>query len=117
MRNVLRWLPAREHIEYRIAAFVWRCLLGLAPAYLFELCGPLSSARRTTPSVQLNSLLQVLFARTFTRRKRDFSVVGLPIWNGLPSLSRTPFQAFLSQLKMVFFGRARVGIASEYPPL
>src|SRR6218665_4010756 len=45
LRDILRWLPARQRIDYRVAALVWRCLLGLAPAYLVELCGPTQSAR------------------------------------------------------------------------
>src|SRR6218665_3751330 len=28
-----------------MAALVWRCLLGLAPAYLVEFCSPIQSAR------------------------------------------------------------------------
>src|SRR6218665_3946251 len=40
MCDILHWLPARKRIEYRVAALVWRCLLGLAPVYLVELCGP-----------------------------------------------------------------------------
>src|SRR6218665_3043620 len=43
--DILHWLPARQRIEYRMAALVWRCLLGLAPAYLVEFCGPIQSAR------------------------------------------------------------------------
>src|SRR6218665_626793 len=36
--------PAIAHrISYRIAFLVWRCLLGSAPAYLCELCRPVSS--------------------------------------------------------------------------
>src|SRR6218665_231861 len=44
MRDILRWLPAHKRKEYRMAALVWqpvwRCLLGLAPAYVVEFCGP-----------------------------------------------------------------------------
>ena len=54
-------------------------------------------------------------------QKRAFAVAGPSIWNGLPlsirSLPRTFSQAFLSQLKVVLFGRVGVGSASEYSPL
>src|SRR6218665_2755060 len=98
-----------------MAALVWRCLLGLAPAYLVEFCGPKQSARN---SLSLRSadqgLLRVPFARTSARQKRAF---GLSIWNGLPlsirSLPRTLSQTFLSQLKAVLFSRVGVGSASE----
>ena len=59
-----------------------------------------------SPSVQP---IKVPFARTSTRQKRAFAVVGPSIWNGLPlsihSLPRTLPQTFLSQLKAVLFGR------------
>src|SRR6218665_1834580 len=38
MRDMLHWLPIAQRISYRIAVFVWRCLLGNAPGYLCELC-------------------------------------------------------------------------------
>ena len=65
MRDILNWLPAWQRIEYRMAALVWRCLLGLALAYFVEFCGPTQSARS---SLSLRSadqgLLRVPFART-----------------------------------------------------
>ena len=30
----LLWLPVAQHISYRIAVLLWRCLLGSTPAYL-----------------------------------------------------------------------------------
>src|SRR6218665_274998 len=44
MLDVLHWLPAEQRISYRIASLVWRCLVGLAPVYLRELCCPALSA-------------------------------------------------------------------------
>src|SRR6218665_2636513 len=44
MLDVLHWLPAEQRISYRIASLVWRCLVGLAPVYLRELCCPPLSA-------------------------------------------------------------------------
>src|SRR6218665_2304754 len=90
-----------------MAALVWRCLLGLAPAYLVEFCGPTQSARS---SLSLRSahqgLLHVPFARTSDRQKRAFAVVGPSIWNGLPlsisSLPRTLSHTFLSQLRRFY---------------
>src|SRR6218665_2442535 len=64
MLDVLHWLPAEQRISYRIVSMVWRCLLGLAPVYLRELCCPLHSAMssRSLRSSQ-QSLLLVPFAR------------------------------------------------------
>ena len=38
MRDVLHWLPFSQRITYRISSLVWRCLAGVAPVYLQELC-------------------------------------------------------------------------------
>ena len=119
MRDILLWLHARQRIEDRMAALVWRCLLGLAQTYLVEICGPTLSARssRSLRSAELGLLHHVPFARTSTKQKRAFAVASPSICNGLPfsirSLPRTFSQAFISQLKVVLFDRAGVWSASE----
>src|SRR6218665_902866 len=45
MLDVLHWLPLEQRILFRIGAMVWRCILGLAPAYLRDLCCPTSGTR------------------------------------------------------------------------
>ena len=79
-----------QRISYRIAFIVWRCLFGLAPLYLRELCCPLHSAMslRSLRSSQ-QGLLLVPFARTSAKQSRAFSVVGPSLWNGLASQLRT----------------------------
>src|SRR6218665_1060159 len=105
-----------QRISNSIAFLVWRCLLGLAPLYLRELCCPLLSAlsSRLLRSSQ-QGLLPVPFARTSTKQSRSFSVVGPSIWNGLPSqfriLPRALSPAFFSQLKTALFSRVGVGSA------
>src|SRR6218665_2361381 len=81
MRDTLHWLPAAlQRISYRVAVLVWRCLLGSAPAYLWELCSPVSgvSGRRDLHSSVSGQLL-VPRAAVSTRQRRAFST-----WNGLP---------------------------------
>ena len=118
MLTVLHWLPPEQRITYRLAALIWRCLLGLAPVYLRELCCTTLSAggsRSLRSSEQ--GLLQVPFARTSIRQNRAFSVLGPSTWNGLPLelrlLPRSIPSVFLSSLKTVLFRRAGVGSASE----
>src|SRR6218665_3914596 len=107
MLDVLYWLPAEQRISYRIASIVWRCLLGLAPLYLRELCCSLHSAMssRSLRSSQ-QGLLLVPFARTSAKQSRAFSVVGPSIWNGLPSqlwtLPRALSPAFFLKLRLLF---------------
>src|SRR6218665_2200520 len=43
MLNVLHWHLVRPRIQYRVASLVLRCQLGLAPAYLMDLCRPVSA--------------------------------------------------------------------------
>src|SRR6218665_2399845 len=40
MLDVLHWLPLQQRTIFRIGGIVWRCILGLAPAYLRDLCCP-----------------------------------------------------------------------------
>src|SRR5678816_2083923 len=82
MRDVLHWLPVSQRISYRVAALVWRCLLGCAPSYLSDLSRPVSdvTARRSLRSSERGELL-VPRAHTSTRQRRAFSIVGPSIWN------------------------------------
>jgi len=118
MLEVLRWLPVRQRIEYRIASLVWRCTLGLASTYLLDLCQPVSESRsgRNLRSAA-GEVLSVPFARTATMQRRAFSVVGPVVWNGLPLelrlLPRTVSDTFHNRLKTVLFDRAGVGSTSE----
>src|SRR5678816_3202840 len=76
---------------FRVSAFVWRSLVGTAPAYLQELCRSISAniGRRPLRSA-VRGDLSVPFARTSTMQHRAFSVVGPSIWNGLPLYYRAP---------------------------
>jgi|SRR6218665_4026744 len=97
-----------------MAALVWCCLLGLAPAYLVKLCDPPLLSALSSHSLRSieQGLLHVSFAHISTRQKRAFLVVGPWIWNDLPlmllSLLRTISQAFLSQLKMLLIDHSGV---------
>src|SRR6218665_3379509 len=77
MLDVLHWLPLQQRIIFRIGAMVWRCILGLAPAYLRDLCCPTPGTRcRSSLRSSEQGLLFVPFARTSTTQARAFSVIG-----------------------------------------
>ena len=83
--DVLHWLPLQQWIIFCIGAMVWRCILGLAPAYLRDLCHPTPGTRGCSSlRSSEQGLLFVPFARTSTTQARPFSVVGPSVWNGLP---------------------------------
>src|ERR1700733_5416473 len=100
MHTVLHWLPSEQRITYRLAALIWRCLLGLAPVYLQELCGTILSAggSRSLRSFE-QGLIQVPFARTSIRQNRAFSVLGpSSLRPGIGSLWSYVFSRGLSHL-------------------
>src|SRR6218665_1342098 len=99
-------------------ALVWRCRLGLAPAYLRDLCYPTLGIRgRSSLRSTKRGVLFVPFVCTSTRQVHEFSVVGTSVWNGLPLalrlLPRVLSDALYSSPKTALFSHARVGSASE----
>jgi len=110
MRDVLHWLPFPQRITYRISALVWRCLAGVAPVYLQELCcSTLSVQRRGSLRSSMQAELLVPRSRTCIMQRRAFSVAGPAIWNELPVDLRLMHRAlaatFFSNLKTVLFSR------------
>ena len=85
----LHWLPVAQRIQYKIAMLVNKCLRGLAPPYLAELCRPV---------VHLTGKLDVQRTATAIGR-RNFAVSGPEIWNSLPAELR------LSTLSTATFAR------------
>src|SRR6218665_983918 len=72
--------------EYWISSIVCHCVLGNAPSYLLELFILTSacSGRRSLRSASKRDFV-LPRARTSTRQKRAFSIVGPSVWNGLLS--------------------------------
>src|SRR6218665_116922 len=103
---------------FLIGALVWRYILGLAPAYLRDLCCPTPGTRGRSSLRSLEQgLLFVPFAGTSITQARAFSVVGPSVRNGLHLVQRVLPRilpnTFYSSLKTLLFSRARVGSASE----
>ena len=85
MKSELHWLRILERISFKLSTLVYKALHGKGPAYLKELCIPVSdnfhlsshrSADRGDP----------LVPRTYTATygKRAFSTAGPSTWNTLP---------------------------------
>ena len=118
MRDVLHWLPYPQRIVYRISALVLRCIEGLAPSYLRELCcSTITIQRRISLRSSAQAELLVPRTRTVIRQRRAFSVAGPTAWNDLPvALRLTPVAhsaLFLSSLKTTLFDRGWAGSAPE----
>jgi len=51
LHHDLHWLDVTERIQFRVAATVYQCLRGMAPAYLTELCIRLSLRQQVVVAV------------------------------------------------------------------
>ncbi len=97
----LHWLPIRARIEFKVSLLVFKCLNGLAPAYLSELIKPVDNVGLRS---SINCMLQVPKSRP-TYGDRSFSVCGPRLWNSLPITVKTStsLDGFKSQLKTHLF--------------
>ena len=104
LRN-LHWLPIHKRIEYKILLLVYKCLHGLAPAYLSQLISLHNPPRilRSSSTLSLSSI------RTNTTYGcRAFSSSAPMLWNSLPvSLQTAPsLSLFKVHLKTHLFVQA-----------
>src|SRR6218665_2408051 len=92
-----------------------RGIITIALLELFNLTSA-CSGRRSLRSATKGDFL-VPRARTASRQKRAFSIVGPSVWNDLPSELRSLpgdlSSSFYKLLKTLLFGRAWAGSASE----
>ena len=105
------WLPYPQRISYKICLLIFKCLKGLAPAYLSDLC--VGTAAVPGPS-GLRSTVQgdlVVPGHRTEGGSRSFAVAGPKCWNKLPvelrNLSVGP-ETFARHLKTHLF---RVGFS------
>jgi len=83
-------MPCTCHSSVRLSVTVHRCLNGLAPAYVTELCTPVTQSRS---SCRLRSSYRNRLAVPsvkLTLGSRSFSVSGPTVWNALPDYLRIP---------------------------
>ena len=118
MRDTFIGFQSPHHILSRGSTIAWRCILGVAPAYLSELL-VFSSSCPGRQSLRSTSCVDYLIpcSYTATKQNRAFSVPGPSIWNGLPlklrTLPRDLSSSFHSLLKTFFFAWALAESISE----
>jgi len=97
----LHWLPIDKRIMFKLCLLVYKCLNGLAPAYLSDLIVPLQRKGLRSSN---ESLLKVSKTKN-SYGDRSFSVCGPAIWNQLPESVRVSpsLDAFKKNLKTHFF--------------
>ena len=91
----LHWLPVEKRIKFKILVIVYKCIHGLAPAYLSELITDYRPSRSLRSCDQ--RLANIPFTRSALASERAFSVVGPRLWNDLPSTVR--FAATITNFK------------------
>ncbi len=82
MFNKLKWLSLQQRRDFHKCILVYKCRMGLAPQYLFDMfiANNSNHSYNTTNATQLRA--------TITKTAyfyRSFTVSGLNLWNSLPN--------------------------------
>ena len=86
----LHWLPVSQRVVFKTAVMVWKCVHGVAPAYLSDLgVAATAISGRQHPRSAATGTLLVPRARAATGQ-RSFAVNGPATWNRLPPALRSP---------------------------
>ena len=104
----LHWLPVRQHIGFKLAMTVYKCLHGLVAPYLADDCVLVSSvaSRRHLRSADTRKL--VVWRTQTVIGDRDFAVSCAAVWNSLPTdvrVSSLSAATFARHLKACLFHR------------
>ena len=104
----LHFLPIKARCDFKILLLVYKCLHGLAPAYLRDLIKVKVPGYSTRASTQ--NMLVVPFTRRKTFAHRSFGVAGPRLWNGIPNDVRNSESVvvFKRKLKTYLFKRCFV---------
>ena len=80
------WLDVKltRRIQFRVAAAVYQCLRGMAPAYLTELCTPVTASASRRGGLRSQQLNRTTLQTVNLYGTRAFSVAGPVCWNALP---------------------------------
>jgi len=109
----LHWLDVPQRVTYKLCLLVFKCLHGLAPRYLVQLCVGLPVAD-ITPRRKLRSatrgLLDFLRYNMTNYGRRAFSYASPHAWNSLPEHLRqsTSMALFKRSLNTFYSNRCRV---------
>ncbi len=106
-RHVLHWLDVTDRIKYCLCVNVFRCLHGMAPEYLSDLCTPVAEVpgRQHLRSASRGQLHTPRFRLT-TFGGRSFACAAPSTWNSLPDTLKDTalsLSSFQQQLKTFLF--------------
>jgi len=98
----LHWLPVHQRITFKLAVIIFKCLCGLAPSYLADVCIPVSSVVGRWQLLSANSATLVVPRSRTTIGRRDVAMSGPATWNSLTvelQTSSLSSQTFAKTLK------------------
>ena len=79
----LHWLKIQEHIVYKVATIMFKCINNITPAYLLEMVTSQPPHTRGLRSSSKGTLYATR-SRTEFVHCSSFKSMGLQIWNNLP---------------------------------
>ena len=103
MLRELHWLPITARVDYKICVLIFKCLNGLAPAYLSNLISIYKPARNLRSS---KAFLLTPVPSNFVRLgDRAFSTYAPKIWKKIPNYIKESksLDTFKTKLKTHFF--------------
>ena len=103
----LHWLDVPQRIMFKLCLLVFKCLHGIAPRYLVELCVPVADVmgRRNLRSAT-RGLLNFPRYNMTSYGRRAFLYAGPHAWNSLPEhLRQTTSIELFALTENVFFGQ------------
>ena len=107
LHDELHWLDMSERIQFKLCVHVYKCLHGIAPKYMMNLCRPLSAIEgRSYLRSAARGQLDVSRPKLSTYGKRAFTYTGSSAWNALPNYlkdSSSTLVMFKRSLKTFLF--------------
>jgi len=107
LHNDLHWLDVPQRVTFKLCTTVYKCLHGLAPKYLADLCVPVTevAGRRQLRSASRGLLDLIPRFNMSNYGRRAFSFAGPHTWNSLPDQLRTSVSlaTFKRSLKTFLF--------------
>ena len=101
----LHWLPLEQRINYKVLVLTYKCLNGLAPAYLAQLLQVRTHTRTLRSSVK--HVLVEPFHKLHST-SRSFACTAPRLWNGIPQELQkcSSLSMFKKNLKTLLFSKS-----------
>ena len=106
MRDQLHWLPMQQRVVFKLCTMAFKCIHGVAPAYLSRMCtGVAAVEARSRLRSAASGHLVVPETRMSSVGRRGFYYASPTAWNSLPAALTTvnSLETFKNRLKTFLF--------------